>query len=312
MKQIIFYTPIMKKIANNFCKLNEKNFSIHEINWKKFDDDTDNIFIEGLCNKNYIKNKNVIFFSSFHNNDVFLSQLNAIMIILSNLPSSFKMILPYYSVGTNEKILKEGEVPTSYTTAHILSNLPKITSPIEIITFDIHTLQNKFFFNNNSVLINLSFIPYIKKIMDDMYIKNIVFPDYGAFKRFGHIFDEKKYNIYTCNKIRNDDGTRKISFNYDNTINGDIFLIDDLVQSGNTLIETGKEIKNKINGKINIFVVHAVFPKESWKKFINGSNNNIFEKMYISNTNPNISQTLKNIDFFEILNFENILYENII
>jgi phosphoribosylpyrophosphate synthetase len=303
----------MRNIAYNFYDLNKELYDIKDIIWDKHPDGMDNIYLDFMENINYLNDKNILFFSSFHSNEIFLSQLNVIIMILNYLPLDFKLILPYYSIGTMEKIVEEGIIPTSYTIAHIINNLPRISKPIEVITFDIHTLQNRFYFNNNAYLNNLTMIPVLKQILKETNINNIIFPDYGAFKRFAHMFDHTEYNIYSCNKIRKENNQRQIVLALDKNIDNDVFIVDDLIQSGNTLIETSLAIKDKIKGKINIFAVHGVFPNQSWKKFLTEPVKNFFNKIYISNTNPIITNDLIfNNDIFEIIGFEHVLYNHII
>lgn len=48
----------------------------------------------------------------------------------------------------------------------------------------------------------------------------------------------------------------------------DCFIVDDLVQSGNTLLECIDYCKKKKSKSLSVYVTHAVFPNESWRKFL--------------------------------------------
>lgn len=49
--------------------------------------------------------------------------------------------------------------------------------------------------------------------------------------------------------------------------NRDVLVVDDLVQTGGTLLETVKLMYVEGATSVSCFVTHAVFPQESWKQF---------------------------------------------
>lgn len=55
---------------------------------------------------------------------------------------------------------------------------------------------------------------------------------------------------------------------------------------------------------VSAYCTHAVFPQESWKKFIN---NDLLEYFWISNTIPVTSDILKNQKPFEVLSIAPIV-----
>ena len=48
---------------------------------------------------------------SFHNNDVTLSQFSVMIMLLQSFIESLTVVLPYYPVGTMERVVQEGQVP---------------------------------------------------------------------------------------------------------------------------------------------------------------------------------------------------------
>ncbi len=46
-----------------------------------------------------------------------------------------------------------------------------------------------------------------------------------------------------------------------------VVVVDDLVQSGGTLIECGHAVRRAGAAAVSCYVTHAVFPNESWRKF---------------------------------------------
>lgn len=72
-------------------------------------------------------------------------------------------------------------------------------------------------------------------------------------------------------------------------------LVDDLVQSGGTLLEAGNALIKHGAKAVSAYVTHAVFPKRSWTKFLpqqqqsNGPTTNTsvsFQHFFITNSIP--------------------------
>lgn len=47
-----------------------------------------------------------------------------------------------------------------------------------------------------------------------------------------------------------------------------VVIVDDLVQSGSTLIECQKMLASLGAAKVSAYVTHGVFPEDSWKRFV--------------------------------------------
>lgn len=91
-------------------------FKYFPIAWNKFPDGTDDITINGFTPVNEIAGEHLIFFASFHNNDVTLSQFSVLIVLLQSFIESLTIVLPFYPVGTNERVDVEGKVALLYST----------------------------------------------------------------------------------------------------------------------------------------------------------------------------------------------------
>lgn len=65
--------------------------------------------------------------------------------LLQSFIESLTVVLPYYPVGTMERVTKEGTVATAATFAHMFSSLPSCGRPTRLMVYDLHTLQNRFY-----------------------------------------------------------------------------------------------------------------------------------------------------------------------
>ena len=76
-------------------------------------------------------------------------------------------------------------------------------------------------------------------------------------------------------------------------------IVDDLVQSGGTLLECAKGLKEQGATRVSCFVTHGVFPNDSWKKFVD--TNGLVDTFWLTDTIPETSEAVKGIAPFEIL-----------
>merc|ERR1712216_156518 len=106
--------------------------------------------------------------------------------------ASFTLVLPFFPTGTAERIDSEGEVPTAVTLARILSNVPFTKGgPTGLMIFDIHALQERFYFGDGVLPLFESGIPLLLQQLEELQKEDdgdeeiaIAYPDEGACKRF--------------------------------------------------------------------------------------------------------------------------------
>lgn len=193
-----------------------------------------------------------------------------------------------------ERAEKDSNLVTAESLAKIISSgLKAVKNGLpKIILIDIHAIVERYYFSENVTVEYASGIDILlDKITFSLHnqskynIEAIVFPDDGAYKRFNKQFPKEVPTII-CSKIRTEEGERKISIN--EIINtkrksfGSFLIVDDLIQTGGTLIKCAKALKNKFGNesKIAVYATHGVFPNKSYSKF----DSDIFDKVFITNT----------------------------
>eukprot|EP01041_Mallomonas_annulata_P000232 gene232-421_t len=300
----IFSAEAYSRYVRKLQDLNPSRFTYHEISWGKFPDGTDNITMAGFQPENLIAGRHILFFASFNNNDVTLSQFSVLIVLLQSFIDSLTIVLPFYPVGTMERVESEGKVATANTYAVLLSSLPSCGKPIRLMIYDIHALQERFYFHGSTIPSLHSSIPLLLARLEQTNITTVVFPDDGAAKRFGGMFS--KYQIIVCGKVR--DGLKRIVKIADGDPTGrNMVIVDDLVQSGGTLQECAEALRKEGALEISAFVAHGVFPNSTWQRFCRGysSDDNkdrvIFEKFWITNSIPSVTSQLPEDDVFEVL-----------
>lgn len=312
MKYQVIAAPGCESLAMRIEDKYPDRFTYHETKWMKFPDGTDNIEIGGFTPRNLISGQHVLFLASFHNNDVTLSQFQVMICLLQSFIESLTVVLPYSPVGTMERVVSEGQVATAATYAHMFSSLPNCGKPTRLMVYDLHTLQNRFYLSGSAVASLQTAIPLLKERMKSAGIDCVAFPDDGAAKRFSAMFGDMDLELIVCGKTRGEGDTRNVVIQDGDGSGRHIIIVDDLVQTGGTLYETGKLLKEAGAETVNAFVTHGVFPNGSWKPFNKGGEKACFDKFWVTNSIPTVTDTLPVEDgIFEVLDLTELIINDL-
>ncbi|XP_044491215.1 ribose-phosphate pyrophosphokinase 3, chloroplastic isoform X2 [Mangifera indica] len=233
-KVFLFFCPETKALAERIAAQSDA-IELRTINWRKFEDGFPNLFIP---NAHGIRGQHVAFLAAFSSPGKIFEQLSVIYALPKLFISSFTLVLPFFPTGTSERMEDEGDVATAFTLARILSNIPTSRGgPTSLVTFDIHALQERFYFGDNILPCFESGIPLLKNRLQQLPDSDnisIAFPDDGAWKRFHKQLQH--FPMIVCNKVREGD-QRIVRIKEGDPRGRHVVIVDDLVQSGGTLIE---------------------------------------------------------------------------
>lgn len=292
---LLYYSPSQEKLAQEISEVSNGTIELGSIKWGCFNDGFPDLFISDA---EHIRNSHIVFLAAFHDPQSIFAQFS----VMSHFPKygcrSLKVICPHFGPGTMERIGKSGEVATAWSLSQILSSIPLCrTGPAEIIIIDVHALQSQFYFGSQTVLRLETAIGLLLHELHQLSTSNstplaIVFPDDGAHKRFASFFCDTSYEIVICSKIRRGNDRDVIVKDGDPT-GKHCVLVDDLVQSGGTLLEAGSALVRHGAKAVSAFVVHAIFPKQSYQKFLHTSPEAAkvkFDNFWTTNTLPTTGQ----------------------
>ena len=252
--------------ARNLVAADPVRFRYYPSQYKKFADMSDNIKIGGFpggeWRENKIRGGNILYIASFHNNDATLTQFYALTMLCESFPASMTVLLPFYPTATMERVTEEGTVATANTLAKMLSNLPNVGAPLRVMVYDLHTLQNRFFFGNCTIAtLHTAFPLLIQKMQsNNCTIDCVAFPDEGAEKRFGcaiyslswvsvaarmtwahlfrHLFKQAfpDMELVTCGKKRDvhNPSARSVVVKDGDARGRNVVVVDDMIQTGGT------------------------------------------------------------------------------
>ncbi|CEM35052.1 unnamed protein product [Vitrella brassicaformis CCMP3155] len=183
--------------------------------------------------------------------------------------------------------------------------------------FDIHALQERFYFSDNIIPVLLTAIPLFLDAIRHEKDVAIAFPDEGARKRFGRMFDGK-YPLIVCSKVRQGDKGRVVRIAEGEARGMKVFIVDDLVKTGGTLLQCKKALLEAGAASVSAFVTHGVFPQESWKRFVpsseggdegEGHADQGFKVFYVTNSCPQMARILSSKRPFRVLSLAPALYD---
>lgn len=284
-------------------KIQSDRFTYFPISWGKFPDGTDDITVSGFHPTNRVAHQHILFISSTLSNDAAMSQFSVLICLLQSFIKSLTIIIPFYPVGTMDRVDVEGKIATANTHALMFSSLPSCGKPARIMIYDIHSLQERFFFHSAVIPSLHSMIPFLLNQISNCQIDAVVFPDDGAAKRFQAFFINAGYEVIVCGKVR-DGLRRRVSIQDGQPLDKNVILIDDLAQTGGTLYEAATVLKASGAKNVYAYVTHAVFPNDSFEKFLwsdTPSDPKIFEKFWITNTVPSTVALIPKNNVFEVL-----------
>jgi len=269
------------------------------IEWGTFPDGMPNLFIHDART---LENARVAFLASIVDGDQLFRQI-ALLYALASYPiECLRVLIPYFPAGMMDRADTFGQVVTSKAMARIFSAIPPATRT-DITILDIHALQEQFYFGD-AVRVRLhSALPMFRDTVLDTEggtPVTVAFPDDGSRKRFAH--DLESFDPIVCVKVREGD-KRIIRIKEGDPRGKRICIVDDLVMSGETMLECARVIREAGAIDVTAYVTHAIFPNDSWRRFEGGP----ISRFYVTDSCPARVAPLRGRKPFEVLSLAQVL-----
>lgn len=239
--------------------------------------------------------------------------------------ASFTLVLPFFPTGTAERVEVEGDVATAVSLSRLLDAVPLSRGgPSSVVIFDIHALQERFYFGDTVLPLFESGIPILRERLEQLRAEAaskgdpsladvaVAYPDEGAWKRFHTQFGD--YPEIICTKVR--DGQRRIVRLKEGEPRGrHVVIVDDLIQSGGTLIECAKMLRSMGASHISSYATHGVFPGESWRRFrpeAEASDDVVgFHRVWLTDSVAPTATAVLDVEPFEVLSLADVIAETL-
>ncbi|HPD66384.1 MAG TPA: ribose-phosphate pyrophosphokinase [Bacteroidia bacterium] len=188
------------------------------------------------------------------------------------------VVIPYYGYARQDRKDK----PRVSIGAKLIADLIFTAGAEWVMTMDLHAAQIQGFFPIPVVHLDSSviFIPYIRSLeLDDLIIAS---PDIGGTKRAREFASLLNSDIVICDKHRKKanevDEIRIIG-----SVKGkNVIIIDDMIDTGNTLMKAAEVMMNDGAKSIRAFATHPVFSDNAAEKL----NKSVLNEVVVCDTIP--------------------------
>ena len=232
--------------------------------------------------------------------------LMELLITIDILKRSFvkliTVICPYYGYARQDRLLSKNES----LTAKLVANLLEKSGVDNIYLLDPHSSQIQGFFNiPNAIISGIHFL------MDEIKKKNnlkdfvIVSPDYGSVKRIKNLSEAYKIPMLIINKNRPQPNVVEIVDILGADIkNKNCLIIDDMIDTGGTIITACKTLKKMGCKKIIVGCIHGILSTNAIEKFNLAYKSKIIDQLFVSNSIDSIyTKKIKNLHIVDISSY---------
>jgi ribose-phosphate pyrophosphokinase len=285
---------LSKKIAKNL-KLKLVNSNI-----KRFADGE--IYVE--INEN-IRGNSIFVIQSISTpaNDNLMELLICIDALRRSSAKNITAVIPYFGYARQDRKV----VPRTAISAKLVSNLITNAGAHRIVTVDLHAGQIQGFFDIpvDNLFSTPIFSKHIKKYISN---KNIicVAPDVGGVERARALGQKLNVGLAIVDKRRPAPGKSQVMNIIGNVKGKNCLLVDDIIDSGGTIVNAAKALKEKGAKDVYVYVTHGVLSGNAVEQI----NNSKIKKLILTDTIDN-SNKIKKSSKIVILSISNLMAEAI-
>ncbi len=191
---------------------------------------------------------------------------------------SVTVVIPYLGYQRQDHIFRDGEAVSLDVVVHALEG----AGASKVITFDLHSIKIPEVFS--VPVIQLSALPLFAKKIKELGDGVLVSPDLGGLRRINQLSKLLDGRPWIATVKDRDLDTGKIvikEFEGDKSqIKNKVFIVDDMIASGGTIVEAAKLLKENGAKEIYVFATHAVFSHEA-PELLQSS---IVEKVFVTDS----------------------------
>ncbi len=203
-----------------------------------------------------------------------------LMIDAAKRASAYKVIavIPYYGFARQDR----KDRPRVAIGSKLVANMLTAAGADRVITMDLHAAQIQGFFDIPVDHLDSSavFIPYI----ENLKLENLTFaaPDVGSANRIREIATYFECEMVICDKHRKRANEIASMVVIGDVNNRDVVLIDDICDTGGTLIKSAALMKENGARSVRALCTHPVLSGNAY----NNIENSVLEEMVVCDTIP--------------------------
>ena len=236
-------------------------------------------------------------------NDNLMELLLCIDALKRSSAKNITAVIPYFGYARQDRKV----APRTSISAKLVSNLITKAGADRIVTVDLHAGQIQGFFDIpvDNLFATPIFARHVKKKIKS---KNLicVAPDVGGTERARALGKLLNAGLAIVDKRRPKPGQSQVM-----NIIGDVkgktcILVDDIIDSGGTIVNAAKALKNRGAKEVYVYITHGVLSGEAVKKI----KNSVIKNLVITDTIDNMSRT-KGVKNIEVLSISSLMGEAI-
>ena len=245
----------------------------------------------------------VIQSTSYPANDHLMELLVTIDALRRGSARRITAVIPYFGYARQDRKV----VPRTSISAKLVSNLITNAGANRIVTVDLHSGQIQGFFDMpvDNLFTTPIFARYIKK---NIKSKNFicVSPDAGGIERTRGLAKKINAELAIIDKRRPQAGKSQVMNIIGEVKNKDCVIVDDIIDSGGTIVNAAEALIKKGARDIYVFITHAVLSGEA----INKIKKSKIKKLIITDSIDN-AKRVKNINKIQVLSIAPLMAEAI-
>ena len=258
------------------------------------------IYIE--INEN-IRGNSVFVIQSTSNpaNDNLMELLICIDALRRSSAKNITAVIPYFGYARQDRKV----VPRTAISAKLVSNLITNAGANRILSVDLHAGQIQGFFDIpvDNLFATPIFARHVKK---KMKLNNLicVSPDVGGVERTRALSRRLNSSIAIIDKRRPTQGKSEVMNIVGSVKNKNCVIVDDIIDSGGTIVNAAKALKEKGAKDVYVYITHAVLSGHAVQKI----EKSVIKKLITTDTIDN-SQKTKGSKKIEIISLAPMISE---
>ena len=236
-------------------------------------------------------------------NDNLMELLLCIDALKRSSAKNITAVIPYFGYARQDRKV----APRTSISAKLVSNLITKAGADRVVTVDLHAGQIQGFFDLpvDNLFATPIFARHVKK---NIKSKNLicVAPDVGGVERTRALARKLDIGIGIIDKRRPAPGKSQVMNVIGNVKNKTCIIIDDIIDSGGTIVNAAQALINRGAKEIHVYITHGVLSGEAVEKIKKSK----IKKLVITDTIDNLEK-VKKAKNIEVLSIANLLAEAI-
>ncbi|MBL8599810.1 MULTISPECIES: ribose-phosphate pyrophosphokinase [unclassified Devosia] len=198
--------------------------------------------------------------TSYPANDNLMELLIVIDALRRSSARRITAVLPYFGYARQDR----KSAPRTPISAKLVANLITVAGANRVLTLDLHAAQIQGFFDIPTD--NLSSAPVIARDIREKYdISNtiMVSPDVGGVVRARYVAQRLGINLAIVDKRRPKAGVSEVMNIIGDVAGHDCILIDDIVDSGGTLVNAAEALIKAGARNVSAYITHGVLSDQA-------------------------------------------------